>query len=304
MDESDVVKNECSKKDGVMQLKELKEAASILKLSDSINKVFGKCSGSGNGSPNTSRVKEVARKAKLLPTKRTKKIVVSDLEESTPPSNKSKIHDSVIVVEVVCMPSDSVVVPRGQYKMKLENADYVNYMKYKRSDSYSDIQGKIVSLFPKIVSSSSTFLFLDARTKHLEKMSHPPNGHCECEWDGNAIVTLTGQGRLYILPKESEKAGTSISGTVSTSSSSGLTMNLIDCSYNSISAATSDQHSPTVDESPDDSCLVDDSYDLPPAMLSSLLKDKLVGGAILEYADMQQCFYPSFEVRITVILIL
>ena len=200
------------------------------------------------------------------------------------------------------MPSDSVVVPRGQYKVKLEHAGYVNYMKYKRSDSYSDIQGKIVSLFPKIVSSSSTFLFLDARSKHLEKMSHPPNGHCE--WDGNAIVTLTGQGRLYILPKESEKAGTSISGTVSTSSSSGLTMNLIDCSYNSISAATSDQHSPTVAESPDNSCSADDSYVLPPAMLlSSLLKDKLVGGAILEYADMQQCFYPNFEVRITVILL-
>ena len=63
MDESEVVKNECSTKDGVMQVKELKEAASIPKLSDSINKLFGKCSGSGNGSPNTSRVKEVARKA-------------------------------------------------------------------------------------------------------------------------------------------------------------------------------------------------------------------------------------------------
>ncbi len=40
--------------------------------------------------------------------------------------------------------------------------------------------------------------FLDARAKHLEKVTIPRNGHSE--WNGNAVALLTGQGRLYILP--------------------------------------------------------------------------------------------------------
>ena len=178
---------------------ELKDAAKVPKLSESINKLFGKCTYQGR--PSTSKVKEIARKSKSMPQKGTKRTVVSIDEETVEDTVPLKKSDKSIVVEVVLMPKDGVVIPRGQYKQKLEDAGRVMHLKYKKSNSEEDIRAKIVALFPLILKDvKKPFLYMDARSKQLEKAVMPPAGHLQ--WNGEAIATLTGQGRLYILPQQ------------------------------------------------------------------------------------------------------
>ena len=55
-----------------------------------------------------------------------------------------------------------------------------------------------MSLFPQVFNGNKKIVFLDGRTKHLLKSLTPPSGYTE--WNGSAIASLVGQGRLYILP--------------------------------------------------------------------------------------------------------
>ena len=186
----------------------LKEAGSSSKLSDSINKLFGKCS-----TPNTSKVKSITRIAKerslsqltardpsIQKGKRKASIIIADNVDKEPVRKKKPV-EKPIVVEVICMPNMAVTIPRGHYKNKLEDAGRVKYLKYTRSDSDQEIKARIIDLFPSVFRNGITeFKFLDARCRYLEKITVPPSPHCE--WSGAAVMTLTGQGRLFILPVE------------------------------------------------------------------------------------------------------
>ena len=87
-----------------------------------------------------------------MPQKGTKRTVISieeeTVEDTVPLLKKS---EKSLVVEVVLMPKDTVIIPRGQYKQKLEDAGRVMHLKYKKSDSDEAIRAKIVALFPLIL---------------------------------------------------------------------------------------------------------------------------------------------------------
>ncbi len=267
---------------------QLKEAANHPKLSESINRLFN----INSRQPNPSRIKEITRA-----TKRNREN--GDKSSGSLPMKKSRTSAAEnIVVEVVCMPKYSVTIPRGQYKQKLQDAGHFNHMAYKTSDSCDDIQNKIVSVFPKVLAADATFSFLDARSKHLEKIFDPPNG--ALEWNGEAIAALSGHGRLYILPST---AGTSVDNAKSISTplmaqstsgnaDTGVLINLVDCSCTSISAVNANP-AVTPCEGKQDKPAAKDV--LPPAILS-LLNDRLVGQAILEYADLQPSSFPEDKV--------
>ena len=100
---------------------------------------------------------------------------------------------------MICMPNMTVTIPRGK---KLEDAGRVKHLKYSKSDTCQEIKVRIISLFPCVFGNNLTkeFSFLDARCKYLEKIVVPQSPHCE--WNGVAVMTLTGQGRLSILPAD------------------------------------------------------------------------------------------------------
>ena len=167
------------------------------KLSDSINRLFGKSSN-----PNASKVRNIARTAKLakepsvIPGKGKRKATEACKEAL--PVKKYPV-EKPIIVETICLPSMTVSLPRGHYKSQLESAGCVNYLKYLKTDGEPKIKAQIIDLFPLIFKNGSEiFTFLDARSKHLEKIKNPPLPHSQ--WGGAAIMTLTGQGRLFILP--------------------------------------------------------------------------------------------------------
>lgn len=111
----------------------------------------------------------------------------------------------------------TVTIPRGKFKDKLEESGYVNHMNYKRSDSSDTIRKRIVSVFPKGTAVTS-FSFLDARSRHLEKIDIPPS--LSKEWVGEAVANLTGHGRLYILSPIDD------TGSLTEGKNSPLTLNV------------------------------------------------------------------------------
>ncbi len=48
------------------------------------------------------------------------------IEDVSPPAKKSTCIEKPVIVETVCIPSYTVVIPRGQYKKKLEDGDVSN----------------------------------------------------------------------------------------------------------------------------------------------------------------------------------
>ncbi len=144
---------------------QLKEAVNHPKLRESINRLFN----INSRQPNPSRIKEITRATKRNRENRAKSSGSLPMKKS-----RTSAAENIVVVEVVCMPKYSVTIPRGQYKQKLQDAGHFNHMAYNTSDSCDDIQNKIVSVFLKVLVADATYSFLDARSKHLEKIfDHP-----------------------------------------------------------------------------------------------------------------------------------
>ena len=162
----------------------MKETVNTRRLSETIDKLF-RNDGSRQGQPNTKSIKDMKRKA---------------CTESVPSNNKRKCIDKQpsCIVEVVCMPKETNVIPREHYKEKLQDAGMIQYLSYQKSDSQDFILQKIMSLFSQVFNGNKKIVFLDGRTKHLLKSFTPPSSYTE--WNGSAIASLVGQGHLYILP--------------------------------------------------------------------------------------------------------
>lgn len=79
---------------------------------------------------------------------RTKRADSDAVHEESPTMQKKKLEEKPIVVEVICLPSMTLTIPRGHYKSKLEDAGRVNYLRYMKSDAEYEIKARIVDLFP------------------------------------------------------------------------------------------------------------------------------------------------------------
>ena len=165
MDELDKIDHSDQSDASTILAHELKEVAGSSKMSDTINKLFSKCS-----TPNTSKVKCITYRMMMSKdpstkkgTKRKASIVIDDGENAAEPEKKKV--EKPIVVEMIYMPNMTVTIPQGHYKKKLEDAGRVKHLKYSKSDTCQEIKARIIGLFPSVFGNNSTkeFSFLDAR---------------------------------------------------------------------------------------------------------------------------------------------
>ena len=108
----------------------------------------------GKNSPKAIRQTVRNQKALSIPKTGTKRRVELEDDESDVhviPTRKkglpAKLEKS-IVVEIVCIPKDTVVIPRGQYRKQLEDKGHIKYLRYKKAIQKTSLEPTSFRYFP------------------------------------------------------------------------------------------------------------------------------------------------------------
>ena len=100
------------------------------------------------------------------------------------------------VIETVMVPRQTSSIPRGDTRQQLHKKGYVKMLQFLKSDMEPSFRERVYQLFKHILSSPDDFQFLSAKSKSLVTVNPDVFGH-----SSEAIVTLAGQGSLYLLPR-------------------------------------------------------------------------------------------------------
>lgn len=113
---------------------------------------------------------------------------------STP--STAKKEDKWYKYDVYCLQKECTDIPRGNARTSIPKA----VIEFRRGDTEDTIRRKVHLLFPGVFKDSKDkqYHYLKASSNKLVRMVLPPTGHTS--WTGSALLSLCGQGSMYIQP--------------------------------------------------------------------------------------------------------